>query len=115
MLLHVGAFKLDIDSKQNTPWHAIAPRTRLLCALLFVFAVVLTPNGHWQTWAVYGIGLLSLILIARLTITELLKRLAVEFAFIGVVLYKERNTHDHAMLVVFYCQWCSNKQKFYIR
>ncbi len=86
MLLHVGAFKLDIDSKQNTPWHAIAPRTRLLCALLFVFAVVLTPNGHWKTWAVYGIGLLSLILIARLTITELLKRLAVEFAFIGVVL-----------------------------
>ena len=86
MLLHVGAFKLDIDSKQNTPWHAIAPRTRLLCALLFVFAVVLTPNGHWQTWAVYGIGLLSLILIARLTITELLKRLAVEFAFVGVVL-----------------------------
>ena len=85
-MLHVGAFKLDIDSKNHTPWHAIAPRTRLLCALLFVFAVVLTPNGHWQTWAVYGIGLLSLILIARLTITELLKRLAVEFAFVGVVL-----------------------------
>ena len=86
MLLHVGAFRLDIDSKQNTPWHTLAPRTRLLCALLFVFAVVLTPNGHWQTWAVYGLGLLSLILSARLTITELLKRLAVEFAFVGVVL-----------------------------
>lgn len=85
-MLHVGAFKLDIDSKQNTPWHAIAPRTRLLCALLFVFAVVLTPNGHWQTWAVYGLGLLSLLLIARLTIIELLKRLAVELAFVGVVL-----------------------------
>ena len=86
MLLHVGAFKLDIDSKNHTPWHALAPRTRLLCGLLFVFAVGLTPNGHWQTWGVYGIGLLSLILIARLTITELLKRLAVEFAFVGVVL-----------------------------
>jgi len=85
-MLHVGAFKLDIDSKQNTPWHAITPRTRLLCALLFVFAVVLTPNGHWQTWAVYGLGLLSLLLIARLTIIELLKRLAVELAFVGVVL-----------------------------
>lgn len=86
MFLHVGAFKLDIDSKQNTHWHAIAPRTRLLCALLFVFAIVLTPNGHWQTWAVYGIGLLSLILISRITITVLLKRLIVEFAFVGVVL-----------------------------
>lgn len=86
MLLHVSALKLDIDSKQNTPWHALAPRTRLLCALLFVFAVVLTPNGHWQTWAVYGMGLLGLILTARLTLTVLLKRLAVEFAFVGVVL-----------------------------
>lgn len=86
MLLHVGAFKLDIDSKQNTPWHAIAPRTRLLCALLFVFAVVLTPNGHWQTWGVYSLGLLSLILISRITIFVLLKRLAVEFTFVGVVL-----------------------------
>ncbi len=86
MLLHVSALKLDIDSQQNTPWHALAPRTRLLCALLFVFAVVLTPNGHWQTWAVYGMGLLSLILTARLTLTVLLKRLAVEFAFVGVVL-----------------------------
>lgn len=86
MLLHVGALKLDIDSKQSTPWHALAPRTRLLCALLFVFAVVLTPNGHWQTWAVYGMGLLGLILTARLTLTVLLKRLAVEFAFVGVVL-----------------------------
>lgn len=85
-MLHVGAFKLDIDSRHNTHWHAIAPRTRLLCALLFVFAVVLTPNGHWQTWAVYGLGLLSLILLSRITITELLKRLAVEFAFVGVVL-----------------------------
>ncbi|WP_009632167.1 cobalt ECF transporter T component CbiQ [Synechocystis sp. PCC 7509] len=86
MLLHVGAFKLDIDSKHRTPWHAIAPRTRLLCALLFVFAVVLTPNGHWQTWAVYGLGLLSLILLSRITIAVLLKRLVVEFAFVGVVL-----------------------------
>ncbi|MBW4663856.1 MAG: cobalt ECF transporter T component CbiQ [Chroococcus sp. CMT-3BRIN-NPC107] len=86
MLLHVGAFKLDIDSEHYTYWHAIAPRTRLLCAVLFVFAVVLTPNGHWQTWAVYGLGLFSLILLSRITITILLQRLAVEFAFVGVVL-----------------------------
>ncbi len=86
MLLHVGAFKLDINSNQNTHWHAIAPRTRLLCALLFVFAVVLTPNGHWQTWGVYGLGLLGLILLSRITIFVLLKRLVVEFAFVGVVL-----------------------------
>jgi len=37
MLLHVGAFHLDIDSKQLTPWHSLTPQTRLLCTLLIVW------------------------------------------------------------------------------
>lgn len=86
MLLHIGAFHLDVDSKRATPWHSLAPRTRILCALLFVFAVVLTPNGHWQTWAVYGLALIILLLLSRLTLPVLLRRLAVEFTFIGVVI-----------------------------
>lgn len=86
MLLHVGAFVLDIDSKQATPWHKLAPRTRILCTLLFVFANVLTPDGHWWTWAIYGLALVSLLLLSRVTLLVLLKRLAVEFTFIGVVL-----------------------------
>lgn len=86
MLLHVGAFNLDVDSKHATPWHTLAPRTRILCALLMVFAIVLTPNGHWWTWAIYGLALLTLVVFSRLTLSVLLKRLAVEFTFIGVVL-----------------------------
>lgn len=86
MLLHVGAFHLDIDSKQTTLWHSLAPRSRLLCTLLIVFAIGLTPNGRWLTWAVYGLGVLSLILLSRVTLPVLLKRIAVEFAFISVVL-----------------------------
>lgn len=86
MLLHIGAFHLDIDSKRTTPWHSLAPRTRVLCALLFVFAVVLTPNGHWITWAVYGLALVSLLLLSQLTWSVLLRRLVIEFTFIGVVL-----------------------------
>ncbi|MEH2107770.1 cobalt ECF transporter T component CbiQ [Nostoc sp.] len=86
MLLHVGAFVLDVDSKQVTPWHKLAPRTRILCTLLFVFAIVLTPDGHWWTWAIYGLALFSLLLLSRVTLLVLLKRLAVEFTFIGVVL-----------------------------
>lgn len=86
MLLHVGAFHLDIDSKQTTLWHSLAPRSRLLCTLLIVFAIGLTPNGRWLTWAVYGLGVLSVILLSRVTLPVLLKRIAVEFAFIGVVL-----------------------------
>lgn len=86
MLLHIGAFHLDIDSKQTTLWHSLAPRTRLLCTLLIVFAIALTPNGHWWTWGIYGLGVLSVILLSRVTLLVLLKRIAVEFAFVGVVL-----------------------------
>jgi cobalt/nickel transport system permease protein len=86
MLLHIGAFHLDLDSHRKTPWQAIAPSTRLLSILLFVFASTLTPNGHWQTWGIYALGLLSLILLSRVTLSTLLKRAAVEFAFVGVVL-----------------------------
>lgn len=86
MLLHVGTFKLDVDSKQITPWHSLAPRTRLLCTLLGVFAIALTPNGRWWTWAVYGISVLGVVLISRVTLPVLLKRVAVEFVFISTVL-----------------------------
>lgn len=86
MLLHIGAFHLDIDSKQTTLWHSLAPRTRLLCTLLIVFAIALTPNGRWWTWAIYGLGVLSIVLLSRVTLSVLLKRLIVEFAFVGVVL-----------------------------
>jgi cobalt/nickel transport system permease protein len=86
MLLHIGAFHLDIDSKQTTLWHSLAPRTRLLCTLLIVFAIALTPNGRWWTWGIYGLGVLGVILLSRVTLPVLLKRIAVEFAFVGVVL-----------------------------
>ena len=86
MLLHVGAFQLDVNSKQVSPWHSLAPRTRLLCALLIVFAIVLTPNGHWQTWAIYGLALAGLLLLSRVTLLVLLKRVAVESTFISVVI-----------------------------
>ncbi|MDY6785246.1 MAG: cobalt ECF transporter T component CbiQ [Cyanobacteriota bacterium] len=86
MLLHIGVFHLDLDSQKKTPWHAIAPRTRLLCILLLVFASTLTPNGQWQTWGIYALGLLCLIVLSRVTLGTLLKRAAVEFAFVGVVL-----------------------------
>jgi cobalt/nickel transport system permease protein len=86
LLLHIGAFQLDMDSKLSTPWHDLAPRTRVFCALLFVFATTLTPNGHWWTWVVYGAGLAVLIWLCRVTLLTLLQRVAVESTFIGVVL-----------------------------
>ncbi|MBO3458599.1 cobalt ECF transporter T component CbiQ [Aetokthonos hydrillicola Thurmond2011] len=86
MLLHIGAFHLDIDSQRVTPWHKLTPRIRILCTVLFVFAIVLTPNGHWWTWGIYGLTILNLVWLSQVTLIVLVKRLAVEFSFIGVVL-----------------------------
>ncbi len=86
ILLHIGAFHLDIDSNRRTPWHTLAPRTRILCTLLMVFAIALTPNGHWWTWAIYGLAILSLLLLSQVTLPVLVRRVAVELVFIGVVL-----------------------------
>jgi cobalt/nickel transport system permease protein len=86
MLLHIGAFRLDIDSLRASPWHALTPGTRVICTLVLVFAIALTPNGQWLTWLVYGIGVGAIALLSRITWSELLKRVGVEFIFVGVVL-----------------------------
>ncbi|MEB3309241.1 MAG: cobalt ECF transporter T component CbiQ [Snowella sp.] len=86
MLLHIGTFQLDQDSHHLTLWHRLAPQIRLLCALLFVFFTSFTPNGHWETWKIYGLGLILLILASKVSLSVLLQRVAIESAFIGVVL-----------------------------
>jgi cobalt/nickel transport system permease protein len=86
MLLHIGTFHLDVDSQGITLWHRLSAPTRILCTVLLVFAIALTPNGRWATWAIYGIGLALLILVSRVTLLVLLKRVAVEFVFMGAVL-----------------------------
>jgi cobalt/nickel transport system permease protein len=55
--------------------------------LLLVLAIALTPNGHWWTWAIYGAGIGLLLLVSQVTLSLLCKRLAVESAFISVVLF----------------------------
>lgn len=87
MLLHINAFHLDIDSKQLSLWHYLAPKTRLLCTLILVFAIALTPNGRWLTWAIYGTSVLCLVLLSKVTLPVLFKRIAVEFAFVAMILF----------------------------
>jgi cobalt/nickel transport system permease protein len=86
MLLHIGAFHLDVDSQQQTPWHRLAPHIRVLCVLLLLLVIVLTPNGRWLTWGVYSVPILGMLLVSRVTLGVLCKRVAVESAFVGVVL-----------------------------
>ncbi|WP_422879844.1 cobalt ECF transporter T component CbiQ [Nodosilinea nodulosa] len=85
-MLHIGGFHLAVDSDRSTPWHRLVPQTRLLCALVFVFATALTPTGHWETWALYALGLAVLIGLSRVSLPVLLLRVALEAGFVGVVL-----------------------------
>lgn len=78
--------RFDTDAQKSTFWHSLAPRTRVLCAGLLVLAIASTPNARWWTWAIYSATFISLALISRVTWRVLLKRVAVEFAFIATVL-----------------------------
>lgn len=86
MLLHIGSFQRDQESHHLTVWHRLAPQIRLLCSLLFVLFTSFTPNGHWGTWKIYGLGLMIVILVSQVSLSVLLKRVAIESAFIGVVI-----------------------------
>lgn len=86
VFLHIGAFQFDLDRHRTTPWHALEPRTRVLGAGLMVLAIAFTPNGHWWTWAAYGLAIVGLVWLSRVTWPVLLKRVAIEFSFIATVL-----------------------------
>lgn len=86
LILHLGVLQLDIDSKGKSFWHRLTPPTRILCVLLILLSIVLTPNGRWWSWMIYGMGIILGLLASRITWGVLLKRLAVESAFVGVVL-----------------------------
>lgn len=85
-LLHIGALQLALDSQGESFWHRLTPRCRVTCMVLFVFATALTPNGRWWTWALYGAGLAIALLLSRVTLWTLLRRVAVEFVFISMIL-----------------------------
>lgn len=86
MLLHIPVIRLDGDRDRATIWHSLTPPVRVLCVFLMLLAIALTPNGHWGTWAVYGIGIVWVLWLSRISVAVLLKRLVVESAFVGVIL-----------------------------
>jgi cobalt/nickel transport system permease protein len=80
MLLHIPLLethdpKLPYNCDRCNFWNSLAIHTRLLCIFLLVFAIALTPIGRWWTWAIYG-----------MTTLPIIKRMAIEFAFISVIL-----------------------------
>lgn len=86
MLLHIHPFRQEPVKFRPTPWHSLTPQARLACIVLSVFAIALTANGRWAAWGVYAFWALCLILLSRVRLGILLSRVAVEFAFVAVVL-----------------------------
>ncbi len=89
MLFHIGGFHSHIDDDIGTKsglWNNLAIQTKLVCTLIAVLAIAFTSNGHWGTWLVYGVALIGLLRISQVSLSKLIKRIAVESAFLSTVL-----------------------------
>ncbi|MCA6605792.1 MAG: cobalt ECF transporter T component CbiQ, partial [Pseudanabaena sp. M007S1SP1A06QC] len=91
MLLHIPLLethdpKLPYNCDRCNFWNSLAIHTRLLCIFLLVFAIALTPIGKWWTWAIYGMTTLPILYWSKVDLGILIKRMAIEFAFISVIL-----------------------------
>jgi len=76
---------VDEYSGINSFVHRLDPRTKLLCSLAFILAVVLTPADTWRAFAAYLLIMLALILLSRLPIGYVLKRSLVILPFVIMV------------------------------
>jgi cobalt/nickel transport system permease protein len=65
--------------------HRLDPRTKLLCSLAFILAVVLTPAGTWKAYAVYLPVIIGLVLLSRLPLKYVMKRSLVIFPFVIMI------------------------------
>jgi cobalt/nickel transport system permease protein len=76
---------IDEYSGLNSFVHHLDPRTKLLCSLAFILAVVLTPAGTWKVYAAYLLIMMGLILLSRLPLKYVLKRSLVIFPFVIMI------------------------------
>jgi cobalt/nickel transport system permease protein len=86
MLLHIQSFRVERSICSPTLWQRLTPQTRILCLAVAVIANVSTPNGQWLTWGLYGVVAIAFIALSRVSWSLLLSRLAIELAFLIVIL-----------------------------
>ena len=94
MFLHIHNLVKAQRHQSCTLWHSLNAQTRLLSALIMVFAIALTPNRQWITWGVYGISVLIVILLSQVSWSGLLSQVTTQFAFVGVVLVETLFRND---------------------
>ncbi len=91
MLLHIPLTIANSDRQMQKAdrlniWNRLTVHTRLLCIFLLVFAIALTPIGRWWTWTIYGIATLPILYWSKVDLGLLIKRMAIESAFVSVIL-----------------------------
>jgi len=76
---------IDEYSGLNSFVHRLDPRTKLVCSLAFILAVVLTPAGTWKVYVVYLLIMAGLIGLSHLPLKYVLKRSLVIFPFVIMI------------------------------
>ncbi len=89
MLFHIHPFPNDSPSPSSRDrlnfWQQTSVHIRLLCTLLLVMAIALTPIGKWWTWAWYGLPVLIILYWSQVDLGILAKRMAIELLFANVI------------------------------
>lgn len=68
---------------EHSPVHRLAPEAKLVAAVLFVFAVAITPREAVWAFIIYATALGTVIAVARLPVSFVLARLLVVVPFIA--------------------------------
>jgi len=76
---------LDQYSDRDSFVHGLDARTKLIAALLYVLAVVLTPPGSWIAFAAYFALIAALVLVSRVPVLHVLKRSLTIVPFVALV------------------------------
>src|SRR5690242_9070594 len=63
--------------------HALAPETKIVAAFVFVVAVVATPHEAFAAFGAYAVLLAGLTVVARIPVTDVVRRLAIELPFVA--------------------------------
>lgn len=59
-----------------------SPPARIICALMMVVAIAVTPNAQWFTWLTYAVAIIITICMSRVKYSVLAKRIAIESIFV---------------------------------
>ncbi|MBM3165940.1 MAG: cobalt ECF transporter T component CbiQ [Chloroflexi bacterium] len=76
---------IDEYSELDSLIHKLDPRTKLIFALAFVIAVVLTPITSWQVFISYFCVITVLLALSKLPVSHVLKRSLVVFPFVLMI------------------------------